>query len=263
MITRFDHAIIAVRDLAGAAERYRAAGFEVQDGGQHPGRGTANAIVRFGLDYLELITVENADAAIAAGGNSRVTAELLREGEGGLLGYALATNDIEGLAVRLTELGVEATGPVAGERLRPDGQRLDWRLLIPFGASWGTPWPMFIQWNTTEAERLAVERPGNHPNGVTGVAGMRVRTERADLAEKLLGPDLGLVRKGEDAFQVATRSGDCCIEVATGEEAVDEVRLRARDLERVQSRAGGRLDGDRLELPAEDFFGARIAIVRG
>jgi hypothetical protein len=262
MITRFDHAIIAVRDLAGAAERYRAAGFEVQDGGQHPGRGTANAIVRFGLDYLELITVESADAAIAAGGNSRVTAEVLAEREGGLLGYALATNDIEGLAARLAELGVEATGPLKGERLRPDGQRLDWRLLVPFGTSWGTPWPMFIKWNTTEAERLAVERPRNHPNGVTGVAGVQVRTDRADLAGKLLGTELGLVQKG-DGSHVATPSGDCCIEVATGGEAVEEVRLRARDLERVQSLAGGILEGDRLELPAEDFFGARIAVVRG
>lgn len=262
MITRFDHAIIAVRDLAGAAARYRAAGFLVQDGGQHPGRGTANAIVRFGLDYLELITVESVDAATAAGGNSRVTAELLEEREGGLLGYALATNDIEGLAARLRELGLEATGPLAGERLRPDGQRLDWRLLIPFGASWGTPWPMYIQWNTTEAERLAVERPGNHPNGVTGVAAIQVRTDRADLAEKLLGTDLGFVQKG-DGYRVATPSGDCCIEVATGGEAIDEVRLRATDLERVQSRTGGRLEGDRLELPAEDFFGARIAVVRG
>jgi hypothetical protein len=261
MITRFDHAIIAVRDLAGAAERYRAAGFLVQDGGKHPGRGTANAIVRFGLDYLELITVESADAAIAAGGNSRVTAELLAEREGGLLGYALATNDIEGLAARLAEAGVEATGPVAGERLRPDGQRLDWRLLIPFGTSWGTPWPMFIQWNTSEAERLAVERPGNHPNAVTGVAGIQVRTDDGDLAEKLLGPDLGLVRKSDG--RVATPSGDCCIEVTPGGEAVDELRLRARDLERVQSRAGGRLDGDRLELPAEDFPGARIVVVSG
>ncbi|MBO0690409.1 MAG: VOC family protein [Candidatus Dormibacteraeota bacterium] len=262
MITRFDHAIIAVRDLDGAAERYRAAGFEVQDGGQHPGRGTANAIVRFGLDYLELITVQSAEAAIAAGGNSRVTAELLAEREGGVLGYALATNDIVGLAARLADLGVEATGPLAGERLRPDGQRLDWRLLIPFGTSWSTPWPMFIQWNTTEAERLSVERPGNHPNGVMGVAGMRVRTDRADLAEKLLGTELGLVQKGDGTCR-AMPSGDCSIEVATGGEAVDEVRLRARDLERVQLRAGGLLEGDRLELPAEDFFGARIAVLRG
>jgi catechol 2,3-dioxygenase-like lactoylglutathione lyase family enzyme len=257
MITRFDHAIIAVRDLADAAERYRALGFEVQDGGKHPGRGTANAIVRFGLDYLELITVESAEAAIAAGGNSRVTAELLAEREGGLLGYALATNNIDGLAAKLGELGVEATGPVAGERLRPDGQRLDWRLLIPFGTSWGTPWPMFIQWNTSEAERIAVERPGNHANGVIGVAGVQVRTDRADLAAKLLGAELGLVPKGGD--RVATPSGDCCIEVTAGAEGVSEIRLRTRDLERAHARIGGTLHEDRIELP--DVLGARLVVV--
>jgi hypothetical protein len=267
MITRFDHAIIAVRDLAAATERYQAAGFVVQDGGQHPGRGTANAIVRFGLDYLELITVESAEAAVAAGGNSRVTAELLAEREGGLLGYALATSDIDRLAARLAELGVEATGPVAGERLRPDGQRLDWRLLIPFGTSWGTPWPMFIQWNTSEAERLSVERPGNHPNGVSGVAGIQVCTDEAELAGRLLGVDLGLRRRGEgEPYRVATPAGDCCIEVTAageGQDPVHEIRLRARDLERAQARTGGTVHGDRVELPATEFLGARIVVVPG
>ena len=112
-----------------------------------------------------------------------------------------------------------------------------------------------------------MERPGNHPNGVTGVAGIQVSTDRADLAEKLLGPELGLIPKGDgEGHRVATRSGDCCIEVATGGEGPDgvhEVRLRARDLERVQAQTGGVLVGDRVELPVEEFFGARIVVVAG
>lgn len=37
MITRFDHLVIAVRDLDIASERFRALGFEVRPGGEHPG----------------------------------------------------------------------------------------------------------------------------------------------------------------------------------------------------------------------------------
>src|SRR5258707_6564537 len=39
--------------------------------------------------------------SVAAGGNGQVAATFLARHEGGLLGYALATDDIEGLAVRL------------------------------------------------------------------------------------------------------------------------------------------------------------------
>src|SRR5687767_5894308 len=40
MITRFDHAVIAVADLDLAIEAYRALGFDVFPGGRHEHRGT-------------------------------------------------------------------------------------------------------------------------------------------------------------------------------------------------------------------------------
>ncbi len=54
---RFDHAVIAVQDLDAAMAAYRDLGFAVTPGGKHTGRGTHNAIIRFGLDYLELLAV--------------------------------------------------------------------------------------------------------------------------------------------------------------------------------------------------------------
>ena len=59
MITRFDHLVIAARDLDAASQRFRALGFEVRPGGEHPGQGTRNAIVRFGLDYIELLAIRD------------------------------------------------------------------------------------------------------------------------------------------------------------------------------------------------------------
>ena len=55
MPSRFDHLVIAVRDLDAAIARYQHLGFEVTPGGKHTGRGTYNALIRFGLDYIELI----------------------------------------------------------------------------------------------------------------------------------------------------------------------------------------------------------------
>src|SRR3989442_10410930 len=55
MITRFDHAVIAVRDLDQALRLYRdVLGLDARPAGRHTGLGTHNGIVRFGLDYLEL-----------------------------------------------------------------------------------------------------------------------------------------------------------------------------------------------------------------
>src|SRR5471032_3390681 len=51
-----DHIVIAVGDLAQAMADYRALGFTVLVGGQHPGRTSHNALVVFqDGSYLELI----------------------------------------------------------------------------------------------------------------------------------------------------------------------------------------------------------------
>ena len=73
MITRFDHAVIGVRDLSSAIRQYQTLGFDVHPGGQHVGLGTHNAIVRFGLDYLELISVYDEAAAAASGARQPTT----------------------------------------------------------------------------------------------------------------------------------------------------------------------------------------------
>jgi catechol 2,3-dioxygenase-like lactoylglutathione lyase family enzyme len=263
MITRFDHAIIGVRDLEAAITRWRELGFEVAEGGRHPGRGTRNAIVRFGLDYLELISVYSREEALAAGGNGRVAATFLDGHEGGLLGYALATDDMEALARRCAEAGLEATGPISRERLRPDGRLLRWRLLIPFGASWLTPWPMFIQWDARDAERLAWERPGVHPNGVRGVASVRLEVADLEPARDFYQRQLGLPPASQEVpprYQV----GAFGIEVGSRPGArggMVELILAAADLERAGEVAGGELSQGRLVLPEDKLLGARIAVV--
>lgn len=198
MITRFDHVVIAVRDLDAAMARFRELGFEVHPGGRHTGLGTYNAIIRFGLDYLELLSLADREEAIASGPSGRALVEFLGRREGGLVGYALATSDIEADAQRLRQTGLEASGPFPMERLRPDGRLLSWRLLVPGGTPWLRPWPFLIQWDAPDDERLSWERPGNHANGTAGVVGIAVAVADLDRGQYLYERQLGLELQGRD-----------------------------------------------------------------
>lgn len=278
MISRFDHAVIGVRDLEAAMARYRALGFETNPGGRHTGLGTANAIIRFGLDYLELLTVADAEEAARAGGSSQVLLELLRDREGALAGYALATTAIEEDAARLARAGLAATGPFAMERLRPDGRLLSWRLLVPEGVSWRRPWPFLIQWDQPDDQRLSWERPGTHPNGATRVLGVSVAVADLAAAVALYRDALGLAPEvaGDRAtvavggFQIALLSAAAGAEVAQTLAEIGEgpvaVTLGVRDLAQTEAvlteagvawqRVAGPTPGIRVE--PDQAVGARL-----
>ena len=58
---RFDHIVVAVKDLKKAMATYRTGlGFTVVPGGEHPAAGTYNALVHFGIYYVELLAVHDA-----------------------------------------------------------------------------------------------------------------------------------------------------------------------------------------------------------
>jgi hypothetical protein len=194
MITRFDHLVIAVRDLDSASKRLGALGFEVRPGGEHPGQGTHNAIIRFGLDYIELLAIRDESEALAGRLSGTALVEYLREHEWGMAGYALATDDIESDAARLKATGVSAVGPFPMSRQRLDGSTLAWRLLIPSGTPWRRPWPFLIQWDTPDSERLDLEQPGAHSNGATSVLGALVTARDLASATDLFERGLGLPR---------------------------------------------------------------------
>lgn len=285
MIARLDHVVIAVRDLEEAIRRYQALGFAVSPGGRHTGLGTYNAIVRFGLDYLELISIYDEHELGARGLNGVSLAEFLWQQEGGLVGYALATGNIEEDAARFKQTGLDAEGPFAMQRLRPDGRQLSWRLLVPGGTSWRQPWPFLIQWDAPDAERLTWEQPGVHPNGASGVAGIAVAVrdlERGiDLYQRQLG--LRLAQQGEDSHLGARRAsfhvgafgidlyapaGDGPVQQALGSvgEGPFELTLNSKSLDQTQQFLSqqGLATGSvqepaaTLALPVKQALGARI-----
>jgi hypothetical protein len=101
---RIDHVILATSDLDGTAARIAADhGWPATGGGRHAGLGTHNRIVPLGGGYLELLGVADPEEA-AGSAVGRAVAAKIGEG-GGLLGWAVAVDDVEGVAARLgTEL---------------------------------------------------------------------------------------------------------------------------------------------------------------
>lgn len=203
MPTRFDHVAIAVRDLDTAIQQFQHLGFDVQPGGQHTGRGTRNALIRFGLDYVELLTVYDDAEARAAWGQALI--DTLAQYEASLIGYALATETIEQDAQRFHGAEPEFTHPQPMQRIRPDGHRLSWRTLAPDSSPWRRPWPFLIQWDTPDNERLSIDQPGNHPNGSTGWADVHVAVNDLASALDIYQYQLGLelVRLDDPPCQVA------------------------------------------------------------
>lgn len=285
MIARFDHAVIAVGNLGRAVESYGKLGFGVAAGGRHDRRGTHNAIVRFGADYLELLGVYDPEQAVGSGPNGRALAEFVRDRDGGLVGQAFATDDIEAEAGRLRGAGLDLVGPFAMRRELPDGRALTWRLLVPIDVPWRRPWPFFIQWDQPDDERLLVEEPGVHPNGARSVSGVAVTLRNLEQVVRLYSTlfDSPPVRTDDVSRLSAVRArfdvhgfvvdllapaeeGPIEDEISKVGEGLFEVRIKVADLGvagEVLGNAGVEVteDAGGLRVPARSALGARLLFV--
>jgi hypothetical protein len=169
MITGIDHLVVAVADLDDAADTLEAAvGLATVPGGAHPDHGTANRLVWLGDTYLELVTVVDPDRA---GGSwfGRLVLERLEAG-GGLAALCLSSDDLDADVAAARQRGAAVAGPFPGERQRPDGRVVRWRLAIPEPLRLdGAPFliehdPTAAEWTPAErAERAAFVHPAGGP----------------------------------------------------------------------------------------------------
>jgi hypothetical protein len=175
MLLGLDHAIIALRSLdtvSGIGDRL---GLVVAPGGAHPGKGTHNAIVRFGLDYLEIIALSSDGLARRDREGQALLAHLADFGEG-WLGFALASDDIARDVELARARGLSIEDPTDGARARPDGRAIRWRTARVVGSPWGGTMPFLIQHASSEVERRSNAPAGGHPLGATRVAGITIAT---------------------------------------------------------------------------------------
>jgi hypothetical protein len=156
--------IFGVNDLEAATVRFRAMGFDVLDGGVHPGVGTANRVIPLGGQYIELLGVVSPELAR----ESEYGRSLLRSIADGdrLVRWSLRTDAIDRVAARLG-LTVEPR-----KRARPDGVLLTWRAAGLSLALADSTTPFFMQWD--HDEQYPGLMPANHPNGARAVTKLTV-----------------------------------------------------------------------------------------
>lgn len=182
----FDHVIVAVRDLAAAAERFeRDYGLCSVEGGRHRGLGTGNRIVPLGTSYVELMAVvDETEPSPLADWVRRTSADGDRLGA-----LCLRTDDADGIAARLGTPAVEMS------RLRPDGTELRWKLagleqMLESGL------PFFIQWFADPPEQPGATRV-DHCVGAHGIEWVELAIDEQTLHERV----------GETALDIRAAGG--------------------------------------------------------
>lgn len=201
MFTGIDHVMICVPDLAQGIAQYIRMGFNMSPGGDHPGKGTHNAIALNPHDYIELLAVrdaaEYAASGVAGAWNSGLT-DFIQAG-GGIRFVVLQSDDLTADVAAMRSRGVDVSDATPGSRRTPSGLELRWK-----SAVLGTKNPLpifFIQHLTSAAERqLQVPIAGQHPNGVYALERTYIVTHDAAAAAatyaKVLGMPLPTMVKG-------------------------------------------------------------------
>lgn len=168
MLTGIDHVIIACADPeAAAAELETAVGLRATGGGRHQGLGTFNRIAWLGDAYIELIGVEDRDAA-ARHPVTAAALHVLDERGGGFCGFALASDHLDTDAANLRAAGASIGPVVHGSRRNPDGDEVAWSAAFPErGGPDGLPFliqhaPVGREW---APDRVAERRTLSHPLG--------------------------------------------------------------------------------------------------
>ena len=168
-----DHLVIAFRDLAAAAERYRALGFQVGPRNRHPW-GTENHIVQFDGVFLELLGLGEAFAAPAPDDPvapfAGFLAEFLKTREG-LSMMVLRSSDAEAdrQAFARAHIGVRPRFDFARKGVR-EGREVEVAFSLAFAET-----PAFAQAGFFVCEQKFPQNFWSpaaqvHPNGATGVS---------------------------------------------------------------------------------------------
>ncbi len=128
MLLAIDHLIIAVADPDTAAAEIEATlGLSATGGGRHDAHGTFNRLIWLGDSYVELMGVFDRALAAQSWWGAHM-ASLLDGAPARYAGLALATDDLDSDIERLRGQGAPILDAVAGERTRPDGDVVRWRI---------------------------------------------------------------------------------------------------------------------------------------
>jgi hypothetical protein len=184
IVSRVDHLVYATPDLdRGIAEIERLLGVRASLGGQHPGRGTRNALAALGPNaYLEIIAPDPDQPPPTSprsfGLDHLETSRLVTWSANG--------TDLERLRREAVSNGIALGAVASGSRRRPDGTLLSWQFtspgtrvadgIIPFFIDWGTsPHPAHTAIRGATLVDLRAEHPDHqHVQHMLGQLGLNL-----------------------------------------------------------------------------------------
>jgi Glyoxalase-like domain len=143
-----DHLVFAVPDLARGIDLVEGkTGVRARFGGQHPGRGTHNALLSLGArQYLEIIAIDPEQSGLGG----LLFPELKELSEPCLIAWAVAVASLADTARRASAAQIKSVGPLEGARAQADGTMLSWKTLRLAGAA-PDGLPFFIEWGDRAA----------------------------------------------------------------------------------------------------------------
>lgn len=182
MPSMLDHIVIVDRDLDVMVRQAESLGFTVVPGGEHAGGMTHNALIAFrDGSYIELIAFIDPEQR----STHRWWPRLWKGG--GLVDFALLCGDLESDVAEIRTRGLDIPNVVDNGRLRPDGQRLEWRQSFPQEVVGETGMPFLIEDVTPRSLRVPhEEHETTHRNGVTGIAGVTLLVDDLVTASRSL-----------------------------------------------------------------------------
>src|SRR5215475_5020004 len=129
LLSRVDHLVYAAPDLnRGVEEIEKLLGVRATPGGQHPGRGTRNALITLGpATYLEIIAPDPEQSPPKTPRPFGIDG--LKESR--LVAWAAKGDDLQRLRDEAARKGARLGEVMSGSRRRTDGVLLSWRYTDP------------------------------------------------------------------------------------------------------------------------------------
>ena len=144
LISRIDHLVYAARDLnRGIEEIEKLLGVRATIGGQHPGRGTRNALIALGpTTYLEILAPDPEQPEPEK--PRPFGLDQLKQSK--LVAWFVNVDNLEQFRSEAVRKGVRLGEVKSGSRRRPDGVQLSWHFTDPWAPVAEGIVPLFINW---------------------------------------------------------------------------------------------------------------------
>jgi len=147
LLSKVDHLIYATPDLDSTVDELeKLLGVRAAPGGEQPGRGTRNALISLGTNsYLEIVGPDPKQPQ-----PNRPPWWIPGLKKPRIVAWAARGTDLDSLRAKAVKSGVPLGEVMSGNRQRPDGVILAWRMTSPRNPIADGVVPFFIDWGESD-----------------------------------------------------------------------------------------------------------------